>query len=111
MKTSTLPLPLSLFLLAGTKGISQTILIQEDFTSYMGTAATVPAGWNFSYNNDYTSLAYTGTSGPNAYKFGIDSATITTPVFANADTVRFWMRGASVDTVSRLIILYTVNSI
>ncbi len=100
-----------LLYLCPVNGFSQTVLIQEDFTTYDGTFATVPAGWSFTYNGNYTSNAYSGTSGPNSYKFGTTGATITTPVFSNADSLRFWMRGASVDNLSFLTILYTTNSV
>lgn len=92
-------------------GYSQTVLIQQNFNAYDGTSLTVPPGWNFSYNGNYTSSAYSGASGPNSYKFGTNGAAITTPLFSNADSLQFWMRGASVDTLSFLTILYTVNTI
>ncbi len=88
-----------------------TILLQENFTNYDGTSATVPAGWNFSYNGNYTSTTYSGTSGPNSYKFGVNNATIITPSFANAESVLFWLKGASVDTASYLTIYETYDSI
>ncbi|MBI3509686.1 MAG: T9SS type A sorting domain-containing protein [Bacteroidetes bacterium] len=90
---------------------SQLILEQEDFTNYLGTVATVPAGWNFSYQGNYTSVASCGTSGPNAYKFGVNLATINTPPFSNADTVQFWVKGLSTDAVSMLVCLESPDSL
>ncbi len=110
MRTIRIALFCFILFLPFAKGVSQTTLIQENFTTYDGTSSTVPVGWNFGYNGNYTSTAYSGVSGPNSYKFGATGATITTPVFSNADSLRFWMRGASVDTLSSLTILYTVNT-
>ncbi len=90
---------------------AQTILQQEDFTSYLGTSATVPVGWNFSYNGNYTTVANSGTSGVNAYKFGANNATINTPPFSNADTVKFWVKGLATDAVSMLVCLESPDSI
>jgi hypothetical protein len=90
---------------------AQTILQQEDFTNYLGTSATVPAGWNFSYNGNYTTIANSGTSGPNAYKFGVNAATINTPPFSSADTVQFWVKGLATDAVSMLVCLESPDSI
>ncbi|MBI3501252.1 MAG: T9SS type A sorting domain-containing protein [Bacteroidetes bacterium] len=90
---------------------AQSILIQENFTTYQGTAATVPAGWIFTTNGDYTSAANSGPSGPNSYKFGTNGATITTPFFSNPDSVSFWLKGVSTDTVSSLDALYTTDNI
>lgn len=89
---------------------SQTTLLQENFTTYAGTAGTVPAGWNFSYNGDYTSASSCGASGINSYKFGIINASIITPAFANADSVRFWYKGMATDTASYLTIFETPDS-
>ena len=74
-----------------------TIILQENFTNYLGTAATVPTGWNFSYNGNYTSVSFSGASGPNAYKFGTNGARTITPKFSNADSVLFWLKGSATD--------------
>ena len=89
---------------------SQTTLIQENFTTYAGNSATVPAGWYFSYNGNYTSAAYCGVSGPNSYKFGVTNATTITPAFANADSVRFWFKATNADTANSLTIFETQDS-
>ncbi|MBI3501253.1 MAG: T9SS type A sorting domain-containing protein [Bacteroidetes bacterium] len=90
---------------------AQTTLLQENFTNYMGTSATVPAGWYFSWQGDYTTTSYSGTSGPNSYKFGVTGATIVTPSFAKADSVSFWLKGSSTDTASYLTLYETSDSI
>lgn len=82
---------------------SQTVLLQEDFTTYQGTAGTIPSGWVFNYNGCYTSTTNSGTSGVNSYKFGIDQATITSPSFTGADSVHFWIKGLST-TTSQLVV-------
>lgn len=92
-------------------GIAQTVLLQENFTTYLGTSATVPIGWNFSYNGNYTSASLSGTSGPNSYKFGIDATTISTPSFSNADTVSFWIKGSGTDSLSSLTVEQSSDNI
>jgi len=100
-----------LFLICTCFSWSQTTLLQENFTSYAGTSATVPTGWNFSYNGNYTTTTSSGISGPNSYKFGATNATIISPAFASADSVRFWFKGLSTDTASYLTIFETQDSI
>ena len=91
--------------------IAQTTLLQENFTTYLGTAGTVPSGWNFSYNGDYTSVTFSGISGPNAYKFGVTGATIISPAFTNADSLSFWIKGSGTDALSSLTISESADSI
>ncbi|HRH66395.1 MAG TPA: T9SS type A sorting domain-containing protein [Bacteroidia bacterium] len=75
------------------------ILVQTDFATYNGLPAGVPPGW-FIYWNDtaashksfYTGPSTCGIACP-AYKFGWDSIYVITPAFANADSVRFYMKG------------------
>lgn len=90
---------------------AQTVLLTEDFTTYMGTAVTVPVGWTFSYNGNYTTTASSGTSGPNSYKFGVNNATITAPSFTNADTVSFWAKGNGTDSLSALVLVESADNI
>jgi hypothetical protein len=91
---------------------AQTTTVQsEDFTTYLGTAATVPTGWTFSYNGNYTSTASSGTSGPNSYKFGVNNAKITSPLFTLADSLSFWIKGNSTDTISTFIVLESADGI
>ncbi len=86
-------------------------LIYQDFNGYDGTSATVPPGWNFSYNGNYTSTTYSGASGPNSYRFGVTAAQVTSPAFQNADSVRFWIKGAGTDTISFLTLYESSDSI
>ncbi|MGZ4056279.1 MAG: phospholipase D-like domain-containing protein [Bacteroidia bacterium] len=93
------------------KEIAQTTLLQENFTTYLGTIATVPAGWNFSYNGNYTSATFSGPSGPNSYKFGVSGATIISPSFTNADSLSFWIKGSATDALSSLTVSESADSI
>ncbi|MCC7302486.1 MAG: T9SS type A sorting domain-containing protein [Bacteroidia bacterium] len=86
-------------------------LISEDFTSYDGTSSTSPAGWYFNSHGNYTSTTYSGASGPNAYRLGIDQAEIISPAFQNADSLRFWLKGAGTDSLSYLVLLESSDSI
>ena len=90
---------------------SQTVVLQEDFTNYQGTSITVPSGWNFSYNGDYTTTGNCGTSGLNSYKFGVNNATINSPAFINADTIHFWAKGIGTDALSQLTVLESPDSV
>jgi hypothetical protein len=103
---------LSLLILTGSCFINaQTIVQSEDFTTYDGTAATVPSGWVFSYNAAYTTTFSSGTSGPNSYKFGVNGATITSPLFVSADSVSFWAKGNSTDAISTLAVLQSADNV
>jgi PKD repeat protein len=74
-------------------GISQTILLQENWTTYAGTAGTAPIGYYISNHGNYTTVASSGTSGPNSFRFGVTNATIITPQFAaGADSLKFWLK-------------------
>ncbi|MBA3970595.1 MAG: T9SS type A sorting domain-containing protein [Bacteroidetes bacterium] len=90
---------------------AQTVILSENFTTYMGTAGTVPVGWTFSYNGNYTTTASSGTSGPNSYKFGVNNATITAPTFTNADTLSFWVKGNGTDSLSHLIVVESPDNV
>ncbi len=97
MKKIYLSLILSVFI----SGLSfgQTILFNDNFTTYDSTSGTNYNGWSISYNgvgSYYTSTQSSGLSGPNSYKFGRDSATSISPLFSNnADSIHFWMKGNS----------------
>ncbi len=76
---------------------AQTSVLCENWTTYDSTTAN--ANYNgftltyFSRYSYYTSMASSGPSGPNSYKFGVDSATMITPNIATADHFHFWMKG------------------
>jgi hypothetical protein len=77
--------------------MAQTVLFSDNFTTYDSTSGANYNGWQLSYygfGSYYTSTQSSGPSGPDSYKFGRDSATAITPMFANtADSVHFWMKG------------------
>lgn len=105
---------ITLFLFAATLTFNmnaQTTVQSEDFTTYLGSAATVPTGWTFSYNGNYTTTASSGTSGPNSYKFGVNNAKITSPMFTLADSLSFWIKGNGTDTISTFIVLESPDNI
>ncbi|MBI2271456.1 MAG: T9SS type A sorting domain-containing protein [Bacteroidetes bacterium] len=104
---------LLLFLSAINLSFPQLIVLQEDFTNYQATTQTIPTGWTFSYQGNYTTTTFSGSSGPNSYKFGgANTTTINTPPFLpGADSVKFWIKGSGTDTLSQLIILESVDSL
>jgi PKD repeat protein len=110
MKRSTLLLLLAASLSFG-KSKAQTIIMQEDFTSYAGTAGTVPAGWTFSNNDNYTTTASSGVSGPNSYRFSINGAVISSPSFSPADSVSFWLKGNGTDNLSTIYVRESADNI
>lgn len=92
--------------------LSQDTLIYEDFTGYVDTAGTytVPAGWDISSNGSYTSSFVTSNSGQPAFQFNSSTDRITAPTFSGADTVKFWIKGASTDSLSSLTVLESSDS-
>ena len=111
MKNKKITFYLFFILFSFSAKAQQITILQENFTNYLGTAATLPNGWSCTSNADYTSSSYCGTSGPNAFKFGT-SGSLTTPKFSNADSVQFWIKiGSSSDTTSKLLISQSIDSI
>lgn len=98
---------------------AQTNVLCENFTNYAPDSINYASfehynGWYFSYFlrfSFYTSQSSSGVSGPNSYKFGVDSATAITPNILGADHFNFWMKGNSTDTLSTLYIYQTNDSI
>ncbi len=76
---------------------AQSNVFCETFTGYNATtAATDYNGWSLTYfstSSFYTSTQSSGPSGPNSYKFGVDSATAISPNITGADHINFWMKG------------------
>jgi type IX secretion system substrate protein len=78
---------------------AQPIILQENFDSYNGLVASIPAGFTITWNDTASmSKSYYNTSGfcgiaCNSYKFGWDSATMITPVFSNPGSVSFYFKG------------------
>ncbi len=69
----------------------------ENWTTYDSTTANANYnGWTLNYFSKYsyyTSVGSSSTSGPNSYKFGVDSATLITPNILGYDSISFWMKG------------------
>ncbi len=90
---------------------AQTTILQEDFTTYAGTANSAPAGWYFSSQGNYTTNSSSGTSGPNSYKFGLNNATVITPRFSSGiDSLGFWLKGNGTDALCKLKIYESSDS-
>ncbi|GEM_PF-652788 len=93
---------------------AQTILLQNDFTGYNGLASTMTAGWYASFHDTslvksfYTSSGFYGMSAP-AYKFGLDSTTLISPMFSGADSLRFYMKGNGTPNSDNIFYVYTSN--
>jgi hypothetical protein len=116
MKKQLLATILSITSLFFGSGINaQNIILSTGFDNYQGTVASVPAGFNISWNCNstldtacitnsfYTTNTNFGASAP-SYKFGIDGATIVTPMVTSADSITFWGKGQNVSGPSTLII-------
>lgn len=77
--------------------IAQTNIFCEYFANYDSTTASANYnGWTLTYFSAfsyYTSTQSSGPSGPNSYKFGVDSATAITPNILGADSIHFHMKG------------------
>jgi hypothetical protein len=98
---------------------AQTCILGENFTQYSGSETALPSGWiGMNLNaaptgNVYTSATSCGPSGTNAFKFTSVAAasplkaTLISPTFtaANGDSIVFWLKGNSLDSVSSLDIL------
>ncbi len=102
-----------LFLTIVCPTFAQVTVLQEDFNAYQGDQQTMPVGWAFSYQGSYTTSTFSGSSGPNAYKFGdAGTTTINTPKFSQGvDTLSFWIKGSGTDTISKLIVLQSSDSV
>ncbi len=78
---------------------AQTIILSENFDSYNGLVTSIPPGFVITWNDTSSaSKSFYSTSGfcgmaCNSYKFGVDSATIITPVFSGAGSVSFYLKG------------------
>src|SRR3990167_5135932 len=100
----TLPLIVAC-LLVSIEHRAQNVLLSENFTTYEATAGTAPAGWFFSSHASYTSTTNSGPSGPNSYKFGATNTEVITAEFPEiADSVIFWIKGVSTDSLSSFLI-------
>ena len=88
---------LSLLIAISFQSKAQTEVFCETFTNYDSTTASANYnGWTLTYFSQfsyYTSVGSSGISGPNSYKFGVDSATAISPNIAGADHINFYMKG------------------
>jgi hypothetical protein len=88
---------------------AQNIILCENFNTYDSASAASGNfhGFMISYHSQYsfyTSTQSSGTSGPNSYKFGVDSATMISPDITGATHLQFWMKGNSTDSLSTFYI-------
>lgn len=76
---------------------AQTTVLCENFNTYDSLTANANyGGWSLTYFTQfsyYTSTQSSGASGPNSYKFGVDSATAISPNINTATHINFWMKG------------------
>ena len=88
---------LSIFISIASLSKAQSNVFCETFDNYDSLSASASYnGWtltSFGPYSYYTSVGSSGISGPNSYKFGIDSATAITPNIAGADHINFYMKG------------------
>lgn len=123
MKKSLLTSILAISTLLMGRGLfAQNVILNTGFDNYQGTVASAPAGFTISWNCNssldtscltnsfYTTNTNFGVSAP-SYKFGIDGATIVTPMVANADSITFWGKGQNVSGPSTLIISSSPDNI
>lgn len=104
---------ISLFIYASAAH-SQTTVLSANFDTYDGTTGNIPAGFYISWNSTSPVKSFYDTiSGPlycglncNAYKFGVDSATIITPAFTTADSVSFYLKGNGTPKDSNTFYVY-----
>lgn len=100
-------------MISGSSLYAQTPVLCENFNAYDSLTANANYnGWTLNYYSQfsyYTSTFSSGPSGPNSYKFGIDSATAITPNISGATHINFWMRGNSTDALSAFSIYETNN--
>lgn len=108
---------LTIFSLFQNAAISQTVLASADFNSYLGTIGSAPNGWHISEHSNIignsTFYSTTNSSGlsPNSYRFKTSGAFIVTSSFANADSMYFWLKGNSTDSLSYLLVLESADSV
>lgn len=96
---------------------AQTIVLCENFNAYDSASANANYnGWLLNYYSQfsyYTSTQSSGPSGPNSYKFGVDSATAITPNINTATHINFWMKGnppGSGNMSSSTLYIYETNN-
>jgi hypothetical protein len=107
-------LPWSLFLnlLPAQTAYAATIpIINEGFNNVSSNGTPAPAGWTFSgITSTYTGSGNYGLSSP-ALKFDATGDSVTTPIFSSANSLSFWVREYSPDTISSLAISGFVSGV
>jgi hypothetical protein len=109
---SVVGLSLALLILFSVSGFSQTTLLQTGFDGYNGTTASIPAGFTITWNTSASFYITSGNYGVDtpSYKFGIDNATIITPVISGIpDSLSFWCKGQNTSDSSALEIFESVD--
>ena len=95
---------------------AQIVRLSEGFDNYIGSVATVPAGWYISWNSTsspsyYFTAGTYGTAIP-SYKFGNNGDFIISPYFLSGDTLKFWCSGQGTFSAQNSIsILYSTDSL
>jgi hypothetical protein len=96
---------------------AQTPVLELNFDGYLGTEATTPAGYYFSWhsttsNSFYISAGNFGAAPP-SYKFGNNGDFIITPVVSGADSLTFWAKGngSPFSPLNELKIYHSADSI
>ena len=95
---------------------SQWTPVDLNFDGYVGTQASTPSGYYFSWhsttsNSFYTSIGNFGVAPP-SYKFGNDGDFIVTPFVNAADSINFWSKGngSPFSPLNELRIYYSADS-
>lgn len=97
------------------QSVAQLVRLSTGFDNYIGSVATVPAGWYISWNST-SSPSYYITSGNYgaaipSYKFGNNGDEIISPHFLSGDTLSFWYKGEGLFSAQNsLLILYSADS-
>lgn len=110
---------ITMFAFVATITNAQTCILSENFTTFTGSKTALPAGWrgaNLSATastNVYATVASSGPSGVNAFKFGVTASTLYSPNFTvgNNDSVTFWVKANSLDATSKLEVFAGADTI
>jgi PKD repeat protein len=89
---------------------AQLVRLSNGFDNYIGSTATVPAGWHITWNSTsspsyYITAGNYGTAIP-SYKFGVTQDTIASPYFLSGDTLSFWCKGQGAFSTQNVLSIY-----
>lgn len=89
---------------------AQLVRLTNGFNNYIGSAATVPAGWHITWNSTsspsyYITAGNYGAAIP-SYKFGVTQDTIISPHFLSGDTLSFWCKGQGTFSPQNVLSIY-----